>query len=95
MREGVYTLPVLNALDDGEAGRELRDLLSQGPPEEDRLARALQIVGSDGSLSRAKGAVTEEVRRAKATAGRLPGGPARDALVRLAEFLALRCGADA
>jgi heptaprenyl diphosphate synthase len=95
MREGVYTLPVLYALDDGEAGRELRDLLSQGPPEDDRLARALQIVGSDGSLSRAREAVTEEVRRAKATAGRLPGGPARDALVRLAEFLALRCGADA
>jgi geranylgeranyl pyrophosphate synthase len=94
MREGVYTLPVLYALDDGPAGDELRDLLSQGPPDGDRLTRALEIIRTDGSLEKARQAVTEEVRRAKRVADDLGEGPARDALVHIAEFLAIRCGAD-
>jgi heptaprenyl diphosphate synthase len=95
MREGVYTLPVLYALEDGSAGEELRALLSQGPPDGERLARALQIVSLDGSLAKARQAVTREVRRAKRLAEGLAGGPAGEALVRIAEFLALRCGAEA
>jgi len=93
MREGVYTLPVLYALDDGGPGGELRELLSAGPPDGDRLARALEIVRADGSLDRARDAVTREVRRAERLAGVLPSGAARDALVRIAQFLAVRCGA--
>ena len=94
MREGVYTLPVLYALDDGAAGRELKELLSQGPPDGEHLARALDIVRGDGSLAKAREAVTQEVRRARTVAGDLPDCPARDALLRIAEFLAVRCGAD-
>ena len=94
MREGVYTLPVLYALDDGAAGRELKELLSQGPPDGAHLARALDIVRGDGSLAKAREAVTQEVRRARTVAGDLPDCPARDALLRIAEFLAVRCGAD-
>jgi heptaprenyl diphosphate synthase len=95
MREGVYTLPVLYALRDGPRGHELRALLEEGPPQGDRLARALDIVRMDGSLVRARDAVTGEVRRAKRLAGELPFGPARDALVHIADFIALRCGAEA
>ena len=94
MREGVYTLPVLYALDDGDLGGELRDLLSEGPPDGERLARALEILKADGSIERAREAVTNEVRGAKRVAGELPSGSARDALVHIAEFLATRCGAD-
>jgi heptaprenyl diphosphate synthase len=95
MREGVYTLPVLYALDDGPAGKELRELLSAGPPDGDRLTRALEIIRTDGSLEKARQAVTDEVRRARRVAEDLAEGPARDALVHFAEFLAVRCGADA
>ena len=93
MREGVYTLPVLYALQDEEKG-ELADLLADGPLEGERLSRALDIVRADGSLGRARDAVTLQVRRARSLADGLEAGLARDALVQLAEYLAVRCGAD-
>jgi heptaprenyl diphosphate synthase len=94
LREGVYTLPVLHALREGERKDELAEILAPGPPAGEHLDRALAIVRADGSLRHARAAVTEEVARAMEFARRLPEGRARDALVRLAEFIALRCGAD-
>jgi len=93
MREGVYTLPVLHALAEGDRREELARLLAPGPPEGERLDRALDIVRTDGSLAHARAAVAGEVGRATDLAGRLPQGPAQTALIRLAEFLAVRCGA--
>ncbi len=94
MREGVYTLPVLYALDDGASGKELAELLRPGPPTDERLKRALEIVREDGSLSRARDAVSREVRRAKSLGDRLEPGRARAALLHIAEFIAVRCGAE-
>lgn len=93
MREGVYTLPVLQALSEGVRSQELAGLLSPGPPEGDRLRLALEIVRSPESLGPARTAVATEVDRAKELASCLPKGPARAALITLAEFLAARCGA--
>jgi heptaprenyl diphosphate synthase len=93
MREGVYTLPVLYALRESARSAELADLLSAGPPSGERLRLALEIVGQDGSLDRARQAVTDEVRRARTLAGRVASGVARDALLHMAEFIAERCGA--
>jgi heptaprenyl diphosphate synthase len=93
MKEGVYTLPVLAALRRGDRGPELRDLLMGGPPEGRRLERALEIVRDPVTLSVARAAVVAEVDRARGLIGELPAGPARTALVQLAEFLAVRCGA--
>jgi heptaprenyl diphosphate synthase len=93
MKEGVYTLPVLQALSEGEHGGELADILRQGPPEGERLERALRIVRSPESLEPARAAVAAEVDRARQLGLRLPDGPARAALIALAEFLAARCGA--
>ena len=94
MKEGVYTLPMLHALHDGPHRDELRDLLADGPPDGGGLARALEIVRTDGSIEHARGAVAAEVARAVGLAGQLPAGPATDALTQLARFLAIRCGAD-
>ncbi len=93
MREGVYTLPVLHALNHGERRQELEALLSGGPPEGQRLDRALEIVRAPESLDHARAAVAAQVDRAIGFAVRLPDGSARGALVTLAEFLAARCGA--
>src|SRR5256714_11451609 len=90
IKEGVYTLPVIQAL---ERSEELRALLAQGPPDGAALARAVELTAGDGSLERARHAVTGEVRRAQELAGRLPEGSARTALVHLAGFIAARCGA--
>jgi len=95
MKEGVYTLPVLYARDGGPHARELADLLATGPPADERLSRALQLVREDTSLNRARGAVTREVGRAIALAEGLAPGRARDALIHIARFLATRCGAAA
>jgi heptaprenyl diphosphate synthase len=94
MKEGVYTLPVLHALTHGARRDELRDLLSAGVPAGNGLDRALEIVRADDTLEHARRAVSGEVARARALAERLPDVPARRALVTLAEFLAVRCGAE-
>jgi heptaprenyl diphosphate synthase len=93
LREGVYTLPVIYALHQSARRDEMRALLEAGPPEGERLAAALKIVRSDGSLELARRAVSREVREAIAEARRLPEGTPRDALVHLSEFIATRCGA--
>ncbi|HYT30222.1 MAG TPA: polyprenyl synthetase family protein [Actinomycetota bacterium] len=95
IRQGVYTLPVLFALHDGAQGGELSSLLAEGPPHGEALDRALSIVRADRSLHLARAAVGRHVRRAKDLATGLTPGPARDALVHIAEFLAARCGARA
>jgi heptaprenyl diphosphate synthase len=93
LREGVYTLPVLHALSEGDDREELARLLEQGAPDGERLDRALEIVRSEGNLDAARAAVAHEVERATDLASRLPRGPASAALATLAEFLAARCGA--
>ncbi|CAN5143639.1 polyprenyl synthetase family protein [soil metagenome] len=92
MREGVYTLPVLYALE-ASPEDELAALLRAGPPDGGRLDRALQLVRQEPSLGRAREAVTREVRRASRLAAGLSPNPARDALVHIAEYIASRCGA--
>jgi heptaprenyl diphosphate synthase len=94
LKEGVYTLPVLHALHEGPDREELERILALGPPDGERLDRALEIVRNDGSIEHARGAVGEEVRRAVGLAKQLPDGAARHALIQLTRFLATRCGAD-
>ncbi len=94
LRQGVLTLPVLYALGDGQPGAELRALLAQGPPEGEKLLRAVQLVAREHALTPARLAVTREVRRAASIASGLPAGGARDALLHIASYLAARCGAD-
>jgi heptaprenyl diphosphate synthase len=93
LREGVYTLPVIFALEDGRAA-ELHRLLEAGPPDDERLPRVLALVAADGgNLDRAREAVARQVRLAREEAAGLPPGTPRDALIHLAVFLATRCGA--
>ena len=93
MREGVYTLPVLYALQEEGTEGELASLLADGPPQGERLTRALDIVRGDDALIRARHAVTQHVRRARSLADDLEPGQAREALTQLADYLAVRCGA--
>jgi heptaprenyl diphosphate synthase len=95
LKEGVYTLPVIAALDRDPRREELASLLADGPPDGERFARALEIVTDDANLAPAREAVAREVGRATELAGRLPEGPATSALVQLARFLAARCGTPA
>jgi len=93
MREGVYTVPVLHALQHSSDRDELRRILGTGSPDGELLDRALDIVRSAGSIEHAQAQVADEVQYAVGLARQLPDGPARHALVQLARFLAVRCGA--
>jgi geranylgeranyl pyrophosphate synthase len=93
LREGVFTLPVILALRESEHREELRRLLRSEQPDEGNLRRVGEIVRGDGALGRAREAVGIEVRRALLEAEHLPEGAAREALLHLAEYLAVRCGA--
>ena len=94
LKEGVYTLPVLHALEHSPDRDELARLLGRGAPDGEMLDRALEIVRTGGSIEHARRAVTDEVARAVGLAERLPAGPAQHALIQLARFLAVRCGAE-
>jgi heptaprenyl diphosphate synthase len=93
IREGVYTVPVLDALRTGPDRDELRGLLG-GEIDDASVDRALRIVQEGSSLARARDQVTAEVGRAVGLAIQLPDGTARHALIELARFLAVRCGAE-
>jgi len=93
LREGVYTLPVIYALRDSARRDDLRRLLGGAVPGDEAVAEAIEIVRSDGAIDLAREAVARQVRTATSEAGSLPEGRARDAFVRLAEFIATRCGA--
>lgn len=88
LREGVYTLPVLETLAGRVPGRdELRSALSSGDVNE-----ALTVLRTNGSVELALRAVSEWAGRAKAALDPIPGGAARTALERLADFLTHRTG---
>jgi heptaprenyl diphosphate synthase len=94
LREGVFTLPVIYALRDSARRDDLRRLLSAGPVTGSGLDDALEIIRRDGALDLARQAVSAQVKVAIEATARLPEGRPRDALVRLAEFIATRCGAS-
>lgn len=82
IREGVYTLPVLLALQQ-DGGERLRALLAARPAEPDAVAEVQRWVRSDGAID----ATLDEARRyneeaAKALAG-LPQGPVVEGLAGL------------
>ncbi|HEX6418650.1 MAG TPA: polyprenyl synthetase family protein [Acidimicrobiales bacterium] len=85
MAEGVYTLPVLRALD-GDRGGELRGLLG-GPLDPDARARALAVVREGDGVPAALAEARAYVDRAVADLEPLPPSPAGEALAAAARHL--------
>jgi len=80
---GVYTLPVILAVAEGD---ELRNLLGH-PLEGDALDQARQIVRSNGAVPRAVDVARRYVSQAADTLADLPDGPAVAALRDLGDRL--------
>jgi heptaprenyl diphosphate synthase len=93
LKEGVYTLPVLHALEHSHDRDELAGILATGAATGELLDRALRIVTDGPSIEHARAAVRDEVGRAVTLAERLPGSPAQHALIQLARYLSARCRA--
>ncbi|HEX7133000.1 MAG TPA: polyprenyl synthetase family protein [Iamia sp.] len=81
IREGVYSLPVLLALD-GPDGQALRSRLGSAPSEED-VAHALTLVRSSAGIAAALDAARDHNASAVAALAALPEGPVVDGLARL------------
>ncbi|HEU5149759.1 MAG TPA: polyprenyl synthetase family protein [Iamia sp.] len=81
IREGVYSLPVLLALD-GPDGAALRSRLGSAPTEDD-VAHALTLVRSSAGVAASLDAAREHNEAAVDALSRLPEGPVTDGLARL------------
>jgi heptaprenyl diphosphate synthase len=93
LREGIRTLPVLLALaDDDPASARLRELVARPLPDNDEHAEALALLRASPALEQARGTLLQHVEQARTVAGQLPAGPARDALVGLADYVLARTG---
>ncbi len=84
--EGIYTLPVLRALNDREVGEELQDLLGRHLGEED-LDRARTLVAASSGIAAAEEVAARYAAEAAEAAAALGDGPVPDALARLGTAL--------
>ncbi len=91
LKEGVRTLPVLYALEDDPDG-ELTALLDGGVPDDDQVARALELLRASDVLDRSRDAAGAYVRDAVAELERFGDRPIVTALTRLAEYALDRTG---
>lgn len=93
LREGVFTLPVLHALDDdGPIGDRLRAILV-GPVTEDAVVdEAIELLGRSTGMARARNTLGEYADRARAELAQLPESEARTALESLVAFTVARLG---
>lgn len=93
LREGVFTLPVLYALQqEDEVGKRLREILT-GPVEDDELvAEALELIKRSEGRQRAEEQVEHYRNRAEADLDKLPDSVATDALRELLGFALKRLG---
>jgi len=86
--EGVYTLPVILAME-GSSGDELRDLLG-GPIDDATRDKARMIVRSDPAIAAATGTAMEFTDRARASLVDLPDTPAVSTLRSTCDLLLAR-----
>ena len=93
LREGIATLPVLllqQAADDDS--RQLAALLAGDLSSDADLAEALRRLRAHPAVGQARDRLAEYAQRARDVAGRLPAGPARDALLQLPDYVLARTG---
>jgi heptaprenyl diphosphate synthase len=89
LREGIRTLPVLYAL---RSDPSLAGLLTGALADDARHAAALAALRAHPAVGEARATLETYAAEAKRIAGDLPDGPARAALLALADFVVARTG---
>lgn len=89
LRQGTVTLPTMLFLSDGKASTEERafveSIIHQGPPSDEELAKALELIRNSGAIEDALGYARRYVEEAKALLAALPPNEGRDMLAALAD----------
>lgn len=89
LREGVYGLPALLALTHGGERDRLRALLTLDEPGDADLAEARDLILGSGAVEHAGAIAERHAAQAVSAALRLPGRPARQALIELCHHVVL------
>ena len=93
LREGVFTLPVLYALEeDSEAGEALRGLLTGPLTDDTDVARALDLLGQTRGRERALETARDYLATVERELDALPDIPAREALRTMTRLTVDRVG---
>ncbi|WP_028937738.1 polyprenyl synthetase family protein [Pseudonocardia spinosispora] len=93
LREGVATLPMLYAAQEGGASAaRLRELLAAPLTDDALVNEALEILRAGDGLDRARETLREQAAQARDVLGVLPDCPARDALASLTVYVIDRTG---
>ncbi|APT86078.1 polyprenyl synthetase family protein [Corynebacterium flavescens] len=93
LREGVFTLPVLYALEEeGAVGDGLRELLTGSLDTDDDVERAIELLRQSGGRDKAMADVHAYLRVVEEQLSVLPEIPASQALRQLADFTVSRVG---
>jgi geranylgeranyl pyrophosphate synthase len=88
LREGVHTLPMLYALRDTGPGADRLRVLLAGPITDDaEVEEALELLRASAGLARAREVLADQAAAARAELGKLPPGPAVDALTELTTYV--------
>ncbi len=90
IREGTFTLPVLDAID-GPRGDEVRRLLAGGKPYPDTaVEQVIEIVRQGGHLDRALAEADRRMEQAAAAVAAMPHGEVTAVFTALGEYLVQR-----
>jgi heptaprenyl diphosphate synthase len=89
LREGTYSLAVLEALAGPDGGR-LGGLLQRARLDPDSAGAAIGLVRASGAIDRALAAARGHGAQAREALGSLPPGPANATLARLADYAVTR-----
>lgn len=93
IREGVFTLPVLYALEEtSPEGQELRELLVGPVTDDAQVQHILQLIERTNGITRAKKVVHEYKEKADALIEQLPASSVQDALFQLVNSTVVRLG---
>lgn len=93
LREGVFTLPVLYALDEeGAVGDRLREILTGPVTDEDLVEEALTLLRGSAGMRKARETVYAYRDEAKDALSIFQDSPAKEAFFRLVDFTVARVG---
>ena len=93
LREGVHTLPMIYAMENGSPdSARLRELLAQPLTDDAEVDEALDLLRDSDGMRRARAALEKYVDAAMTELDALPAGPANEALRRLVRFTVDRVG---
>ena len=90
LRQGLFTLPVLNYLDDHPDDRDVAALLNGRSGDAERVERVVRAVRDSGAIGRAHDEAKAYIARAQASLAGIPANEYRRALSDLADYFVSR-----